>query len=61
MAEPLEVDYKDVRDGPHSQFLDYLPLLVALRAEEGVIFAESLLAGVQAETNQYVTTYCINC
>ena len=39
MTKPLEVDDKDVRDGPDPQLLDYLPLLVTLGTEEGVIFA----------------------
>ena len=40
---------EDVWDGPNSKLFHHLSLLVALRAEEGIILTQSLLAGVETE------------
>ena len=40
---------KDVRNGPNSELLHDFSLLVALRAEEGIILAKALFACVETE------------
>jgi len=40
---------KDVWDGPNSKLFHHLSLLVALRAEEGIILTQALLTGVETE------------
>ncbi len=48
LAEPLEMDDKDVGDGPDAQSFDRLPLLVALRTVVGVLLAQLLFARILA-------------